>query len=139
LTNPHVQHHPSRSPRYFHHFDLLWRHEVHWQPSFPRASARHPPIRRQSNALFSPHYYARREPVQPPRAHTCTCATGFQSSSSSSAGAGSRRKTSSSTRLQPAGGQESAAEVREGLDSIFCNLGIFGNILKYLGISEIDT
>jgi hypothetical protein len=28
--------------------------EVHWQPSFPHASARHPPVRRQSNALISP-------------------------------------------------------------------------------------
>ena len=75
--------------------------------------------------------------------YTCTCNAGVQSSSSSStAGARSRRKTSSSTRLQPAGGQESAAEVREGLDSVFCNLGIFGNILKFwehLGNSEIDT
>jgi hypothetical protein len=27
FTNPHVQHRPSRSSRFFHHFDLLWRHE----------------------------------------------------------------------------------------------------------------
>jgi hypothetical protein len=74
--------------------------------------------------------------------NTCTCNAGVQSSSSSTAGEGSRRKTSSSTRLQPAGGQESAAVGSEGEDSIFCNLGIFGNILKFwelLGNSEIDA
>jgi hypothetical protein len=74
--------------------------------------------------------------------NTCTCNAGIQSSSSSTAGASSRRKTSSSTRLQPAGGQARKAEVREGRDSIYCNLGIFGNILKFwehLGNSEIDT
>jgi hypothetical protein len=27
VWNPHVQHHPSRSPRFFHHLDLLLRHE----------------------------------------------------------------------------------------------------------------
>ncbi len=71
-SNAHAQHHPSRSPRFFHKLrsTLASRasSEVYWQPSFPRASARHLPIRRQSNALISPHHHARRAPVQPPRA-----------------------------------------------------------------------
>jgi hypothetical protein len=74
--------------------------------------------------------------------NTCTCATGVQSSSSSAAGGRPRHPSSSSTCLQPAGGQASEAEVRQGQNSIFCNLCIYETILKFwelLGKSEIDT
>ena len=73
-----------------------------------------------------------------------TCAAGVQSSSSSAAGdrfwARSRRKSSSSACLQLAGEQEREADVKAGQDSIFCNLGLFENILKFwelLGNSEL--
>ncbi len=65
--------------------------------------------------------------------NTCTCEAGVQSSSSFCAGEGSRRKTSSSTRLQPARGQESTAEVRKGLDSIFLQFGFFWEHSEILG------
>ena len=50
--------------------------------------------------------------------NTCTCAAGVQSSSSSAAEDLSRWPSSSSTCLQPAGGQDREAEARAGQDLI---------------------
>ncbi len=56
-----------------------------------------------------------------------TCTAGVQSSSSAAAGARSWRPSSSSTCLQPAGGQDREAEVRAGQDLNFGRVEILGN------------